>query len=569
MADSPSFAGPALSSGRSDASGTGSGLARQSLREAEDRLQALSDLTHTYTYSLRCSAGDGVNVEWVSEALLRVFGIAPGTACPKTWERIVPPEDQDRVREWFARALEGDTASCEHRVLDRDGTLRWVEHSVRVRPREGDWIPLHGAAQDITERRRTQEKLADSEARFRALAENATHLIAEIDASGRLVYLNPAVREILGYPPVEGVGGGRFESLVRHRFVHPDDADIQELRRTFATTEPRVGRMRMRRADGEWRWIEFASRSFRTARGDWHRVSIGRDVTEELALAEQLTRHAQTLEEQVERRTAALQAANQELRSLQQRMLYAERLGVAEELAGSVAHAINNPLAALLGTVEMEIEATPGGNPRLLRIRRLAQRIQAVISQTLALFREGTLRLAEEEPARIIEEMLSEIEGRAALHGVRIHSKTAKDLPRFLVDRTLLAAALVSLAENAIEAMPDGGDLWIDVSALPQIGVVRFAISDSGPGIPPELHKKIFEPFFTTKSSGTGLGLAIAQGVIRGHEGRIQIGTRSGGGALLSVDVPFRRPEDRMRSARTRTSRSAPRDDGNRSAPRA
>jgi signal transduction histidine kinase len=194
-----------------------------------------------------------------------------------------------------------------------------------------------------------------------------------------------------------------------------------------------------------------------------------------------------------------------------------------------------------------------------------------VISQTLALFREGTLRLAEEEPARIVEEMLSEIEGRAALHGVRIHSKAAKDLPRFLVDRTLLAAALVSLAENAIEAMPDGGDLWVDVSALPQIGVVRFAISDSGPGIPTELHKKIFEPFFTTKSSGTGLGLAIAQGVIRGHDGRIHIGTRSGGGALLSVDVPFRRPEELARSprTRTRTSRSAARDDGNRSVPRA
>jgi signal transduction histidine kinase len=91
--------------------------------------------------------------------------------------------------------------------------------------------------------------------------------------------------------------------------------------------------------------------------------------------------------------------------------------------------------------------------------------------------------------------------------------------------------------------MPEGGDLWLDVTALEQISVIRFTLADCGPGIPEELHKKVFEPFFTTKAAGTGLGLAIAQGVIRGHEGRISIGTRPGGGALVRVDVPFSRPE--------------------------
>jgi signal transduction histidine kinase len=283
---------------------------------------------------------------------------------------------------------------------------------------------------------------------------------------------------------------------------------------------------------------------------------MGRDVTEEIERAQERTRYALILEEEVEKRTAALQAANLELRTLQQRLIYAERLGVAEELAGKVAHAINNPLAALLGTVEMELEASSGNNQPLQRIRHLAQRIKAVISQTLGLFREGTLRLAEEDPGNIVEEVLSEIEDRAASHGVKIHYKLANDLPRFVVDRTLLAAALVSLAENSLEAMPSGGDLWVEVSALPQISVVRFTLADSGPGIPEELHRKVFQPFFTTKPAGTGLGMAIAQGVIRGHEGRISIGSRSGGGALLRVDVPFARPEGVTRSGRGRRART-------------
>lgn len=522
--------------------------AQRALREAEQRLQTLTDLTQTYTYSLRWSRR-AVEIAWVSEGLERTFGVTSGPVTEQTWLGIIPAEDRERVATWFVQLLKGTVSPCEHRLSCRDGSVRWVNHFVRPGATEGDWLLLDGAVQDITERRRIQDELADSVERFRALSENATQVVAEIDSNGRITFLNKAVQEILGFSPSQNQGG-RVESLVAHEFIHPDDIDIQHLRRTFASTEPHNTRMRFKRADGTWRWLEWSGRSFRTTQGAWRRVSMGRDVTEEIQRAEERVRYAQTLEEEVEKRTAALQAANLDLRTLQQRLIYAERLGVAEELAGKVAHAINNPLAALLGTVEMELEAATGSNPPLLRIRHLAQRIKAVISQTLALFREGTLKLADEEPRQIVEEVLSEIEGRAAALGVRIHCKLATELPRFVVDRTLLTAGLVSLAENSLEAMPGGGDLWIDVSPLPQIGVVRFTLADSGPGIPEELHRKVFEPFFTTKAAGTGLGLAIAQGVIRGHEGRISIGTRPGGGALVRVDVPFSKPEG------TRTSRS-------------
>jgi PAS domain S-box-containing protein len=557
MADrlsTPSSASPAPEGESPGAQSSELERTRRALREAEERLQSLSDLTQTYTYQLRFSRTQGVQIVWLSDALERVFDVSNGRVTEQLWLAIVPAEDRERIGAWFKQTMLGKPTSCEHRLIDRQGAVRWVNHFLRPRPAEDGWWVLDGAAQDITERRRTQDELADSVARFKALADNATHVVAEIDQDGRVIFLSKAVQEVLGF---SDTSPRRMESLISRQFIHPDDVDVNEMRRSFATLDPRTARMRFKRADGTWRWLEWASRSFRTADGSWRRVSLGRDVTHEVEIAEERARYAQMLEDEVEKRTAALQSTNLELRTLQQRLIYAERLGVAEELAGSVAHAINNPLAALLGTVEMEIEASNGNNAPLLRIRHLAQRIKAVISRTLTLFREGTLRLAEEEPGQITEEVLSEIEGRASAVGVRVHYKLASGLPRFLVDRTLLTAALVSLAENSLEAMPSGGDLWIEVSALSQISVVRFTLADSGPGIPEELHKKVFEPFFTTKAAGTGLGMAIAQGVVRGHEGRISIGTRPGGGALFRIDVPYVRAETQVRSARGRGTRRA------------
>jgi signal transduction histidine kinase len=98
---------------------------------------------------------------------------------------------------------------------------------------------------------------------------------------------------------------------------------------------------------------------------------------------------------------------------------------------------------------------------------------------------------------------------------------------------------LLGIVENALEAMPDGGTLSLGARALPEREMVAFEVVDTGRGIPEELREKIFEPFFTTKGGGTGLGLSIAQGVIQGHRGRIRIGSRPGGGTIVTVELPM------------------------------
>lgn len=125
-------------------------------------------------------------------------------------------------------------------------------------------------------------------------------------------------------------------------------------------------------------------------------------------------------------------------------------------------------------------------------------------------------------------------EGRAT------HSETTDSagLVSVFADRSLLTVALMSIADNSIDAQPDGGSIYLEAGRVAGVGSIEFRISDAGPGFSETAGRRIFEPFFTTKGGGTGLGLAIARNVVLGHSGRIQIGSRPGGGASVSIEIP-------------------------------
>ena len=244
------------------------------------------------------------------------------------------------------------------------------------------------------------------------------------------------------------------------------------------------------------------------------------------------------LEHQVTQRTRELERRNEQLRALQERLIQSERLGATQELAGSVAHAINNPLAALIGRVQMMLEASTPPDPELEQVHQVAQRIRDVVTRTLQLFRQGELDLSSEDPLRVLEDVRASLEPLAA-DKVRLEIKGKAGLPSIEIDAALFRAALGSLAENAVEATRPGGTVWLELDSVPSMNVIEFRIVDSGTGIPPALRDKAFEPFFTTKSGGTGLGLSIAQGVIAGHRGRLTLRSRPGGGTIASVELPL------------------------------
>jgi signal transduction histidine kinase len=163
--------------------------------------------------------------------------------------------------------------------------------------------------------------------------------------------------------------------------------------------------------------------------------------------------------------------------------------------------------------------------------------MKGAVEGTLQSFREGNLDRALHVPAEILGEIKDQLQDRARSAGVNIKVGVGSGLPPISVDRTLLVTALVGIAENAVDAIFDGGTLWLEAEALPERELVRFRISDNGSGIAEGIREKIFDPFFTTKRGGTGLGLAIAHGVIQGHGGRILVEQRPGGGTVVTAEL--------------------------------
>ena len=247
----------------------------------------------------------------------------------------------------------------------------------------------------------------------------------------------------------------------------------------------------------------------------------------------------QQLEHVVAERTSELETRGAQLRALQSQLIRAERLGAAQELAGSVAHAINNPLGALIGRIELMLETADTPDPRVEHMLQISRRIKDVVTRTLQLFRQVELDLTRADPGRMLEDVCAELRPLVNRSGVDLQVKIEPGLPPLDADGALLRAALESLVENAIEVSPQGGTVWLELGSVPSMQVIEFRIIDTGPGIAPELREKVLEPFFTTKPGGTGLGLAIARGVIAGHRGRLTLLPRPGGGTIASVELPL------------------------------
>ncbi len=275
-------------------------------------------------------------------------------------------------------------------------------------------------------------------------------------------------------------------------------------------------------------------------------VLAARDRTAEIRLEQERREYAARLEQEVALRTEDLERTNGKLRELQTRLVEAERLGIAGEVAGGIAHAIYNPLAALIGHVELKLEASRKADPRDEHVLHLARRIEAVVEGMLTLSRRGKMRPEPLDLGKLVGEVHEELAESCRSHGVEVELRVAPDLPRVMADRALLTTALASVVENAVDAMADGGKLFLDVDAVPAARVVRVRIRDTGAGVPPKIRGRIFEPFYSTKPRAVGLGLAIARGIILGHEGSIQLESELSVGTEVTLEIPLRGIRERQ-----------------------
>ena len=396
-----------------------------------------------------------------------------------------------------------------------------------------------------------------SEARFRMLAESLPQLVWTCLPDGRVDYLSRQWLDYTGMAEAEPLDSQRLKQV-----IHPDDLAATTVS-WGAATEGRAPydlEHRIRAADGSYRWFKTRGTPVTDAAGQtikWFGTCT--DIQDIVEARDTLAHSREQLEVMVEERTRELAAANARLRTeigarelAQTALVQAQKMEAVGQLTGGIAHDFNNLLTAVSGSLELlEARTSDDKSLRLLHTAQRGASRGAKLTQSLLAFaRKQHLEPVPADLNSVIAEM-SEILHRSIGTSVDIRLSPASGLWQVLVDVNQIESALLNIAINARDAMPQGGTLLIETAnigagsdGLPDEmagrDCVLVSLRDTGTGMGPQVIEHAFEPFFTTKEigRGTGLGLSMVFGVVRQSGGAVRIHSRIREGTTVQIYLP-------------------------------
>jgi two-component system NtrC family sensor kinase len=272
------------------------------------------------------------------------------------------------------------------------------------------------------------------------------------------------------------------------------------------------------------------------------------------AANEEIVNWAKTLEDRVEEKTKELNRAHDHV-------LHVEKMASIGKMAAVVAHEVNNPLFGILtyaklirkwvGLGQTDHEKREEAMQCLDLIASESRRCGDLIKNLLSLSRTSPMNVQSTDLRGVIDRCLMLVRPQLEQGGIELQLKIAEDLPRVPCDPAQIEQVLIALIMNAIDAMPRGGNLWIESWLNRAATEIEIQVRDDGSGIAPDVLPHIFEPFLTTKESGhgVGLGLAIARGIVDRHSGRIEVESELGRGTTFTVTLPTQAPDAALASA--------------------
>jgi PAS domain S-box-containing protein len=358
---------------------------------------------------------------------------------------------------------------------------------------------------------------------------------------------------------------GRYDSWLKSIFRDdvPRVVDLMDTCFAERTRDCQAEFRIIRRSDNALRWIEARNLVFYDEAGKAERVvGVNVDVTDRKRAVAQLRAFAETLEERIKERTRELEAENEARRKAEDALRQAHKMEAVGQLTGGIAHDFNNLLTIVQGGLEMigrqtsALEKSPAVS-RILRGKDMAmegvRRAASLTDRLLAFARQQPLDPRNINVNKLVLE-ICELLRRSLGESVQLETRLAEDLWSTLVDSNQLENALLNLAVNARDAMPDGGKVTIEttnkhldkdyVSGLAEpvkVGqYVMIAVTDTGIGMDRTILERVFEPFFTTKmvGKGTGLGLSQVYGFVRQSSGHVRIDSEIGQGTSVQIYLP-------------------------------
>jgi len=506
------------------------------LVDAEEQYRSLFD-TSTNAILIRNRAGIITMANRAAATLLNAE--KPDDLIGRNYLDLVHPEDRllsaQRIEKIFEMAA-GPSGSVqkemetirprEHRMVSLAGGIIDVE-STGVAFSYKEEFFIQGIFRDITERKQAEEKLRETERKYRELAESLPQVIFEIDSNGKLVYLNHTGYELFGYSP-EDVANG-FSVL--EAFV-PDDRErvVQDILTSIQGR--RLGRQ-------EYTAVKKSGAQFPVA-VHANRVFEDQTTTGLRGILIDLT---------------PTRIAEEEKKKLENQLQQAQKMEAIGALAGGIAHDFNNILSAIIGYTELAMlnEGAEHCADELKEALAAANRAKDLVKQILAFSRQTDEDRMPVRVALIVKEAVkflratipSTIEIKARIDE-RSGAVLANSVELHQIIMNLFTNAQHALGERAglVEVEVQGAEIDAaqksDLIGMQAGACVRISVRDTGSGMSPEVMERIFDPYFTTKEKGvgTGLGLAVVHGIVKKYGGAIQVESKPGQGTVFHVFLP-------------------------------
>jgi len=514
---------------------------RRSEALAEQRLRLVVDTTPAMLNSCR---PDGY-LDYVNKGWLDYFGFSLETALDRAdvmkmsmpsktdlhgsdWQPVIHPEDLPGFTDhWKSMLVSGKPGEREARMRRFDGAYRWhLFRAVPLYDETGKPVKWYASAFDIEDRKRAEEALRRSEG-YLAEAQRLTRTgsWAWSVATRHSVYWSQENYRLFGFDPEGGIPSDE----AFYQRIHPEDRD--RVRREVFLERPDEGshfdvEFRIVLPDGAIKYVRSTGHPVRNISGDLlEYVGTSIDVTERKRADEERER----------------------LRQAQADLAHVNRVTTMGELTASLAHEVNQPIAAAITNANTCMRWLAADTPNLEEARAAAMRIvkdgtraAEIIKRVRLLFKKGSPERELVDLNEVVRDMIVLLRSEATRYSISVRTKLAADLPEVVGDRVQLQQVLMNLMINGIDAMRDvdGPRELVVKSERGEDQQALVSVSDTGVGLPQQQADQIFNAFFTTKSHGTGMGLRISRSIVESHGGRLWAAENSPRGASFYITLP-------------------------------
>ena len=496
----------------------------EALRESEKRYRQVIENATEIIYSLNAKG----NFTYGNPAGLKVTGFSLEELRQFNYQDLIVPEHRERLTRVYINQLRERQAATyvEFPFFNKSGEVVWFGQNASLLIEDGKVVGFHIIARDITERKKAEEALSESEQRYRNLIENAPDVIFTLASDGTITSLNPAFEKITGWP--------RSEWLNKH-FVHiiyPDDLrrGLEFLQRALKGEKIAPFELKVFSKSRDYLTAEFTVTP-QTQNGSVIGVlGISRDITER-------------------------KRAEEEREKMQAQLIQAQKMESIGTLAGGVAHDFNNLLTTIQGYAQLAMMSLKESDPfyeNFKEIQQASVRAAKLTRQLLLFSRQQPMDLHLMTLNETVDNLMKMLK-RLIGEDITVQTDLDPNLWTNMADPGNMEQVIMNLVVNARDAMPEGKKITIKTENVDidegYCEIYKYAhpgkfvclsVEDTGIGMDKEFIQHIFEPFFTTKGpgKGTGLGLSVVYGIVKQNEGWINVYSEPGRGSVFKVYLP-------------------------------